>query len=525
MTISGDIVKVNKKLEINTDWIVKELGVGESFDVVQRDIILAGRKAALFYINGMVKDGIMVEILISMSQLKREDLFPDAFLKVYKQYLSHIQVENLDDLHEVVDKILMGQIAMLVDGIEQVFAIDVRQYPARGPEESDLERVVRGSRDNFVETLLFNTGLLRRRLRDPKLRTELFQVGSRSKADVAVVYIKDIANPRLVELVKERIKAIKMDGLPMAEKSLEEFINPGSLWNPFPRVRYTERPDVVATHLLEGHVAVMVDTSPSVMILPVTMFHHLQHAEEFRQAPVIGTFMRLVRFIGVAISVFLPALWLLLALYPALLPPGLAWIGPKEMGSIPLLGQFLLAELGINMMRLAAIHTPTSLATALGLIAAVLIGDIAVSVGLFNAEVILYVAIAAVGIFSTPSYELGMANTLVRIALLIGVGLFGLTGFTTVLLAVFILLVTTKSFGLPYLWPLVPFNGSALLDIFIRPPVPLQNLRARVLQPLDIDRQPFPEPARKPLSKQRLHRLEKQQITRSKLKDDGRDEK
>ncbi|MDN5344813.1 MAG: stage sporulation protein [Clostridia bacterium] len=529
MTILGDIVKVDRKVDVNVNWIMQELGVDQSFDVIRRDITLAGRRATLFYINGLVKDEIMTYILTSFSRLEEEDLTPNAFLKVYKKYVSYIQVEDLDDLHKAVDKILCGEIALIVDGFNKVISIDVRKYPARMPEESDLERVVRGSRDNFVETLLFNTNLLRRRVRDPKLRTEILQVGSRSKTDVAVVYIQDIANPRLVDTIKEKIKAIKMDGLPMAEKSLEEFIFRGSFWNPFPRVRYTERPDVAAAHIFEGHILVMVDTSPSVMILPTTLFHHLQHAEEFRQLPLIGTFLRTVRFLGVIASVFLPPLWLLFSLQPELLPPNLAWIGPKKLGAIPLAWQFIFAEMGINLMRMAAIHTPTALATALGLIAAVLIGEIAVAVGFFNPEVILYMAIAAVGIFSTPSYELGMANTLMRIALLIGVGLFRLPGFVAVTMGTFLLLMTTKSFGLPYLWPLIPFNGSALKDIFVRPPVPLQKLRPRVLHPLDLDRQPYPEPARKPLPREAAGQQEKRQQEKEKriwpeFMDDG-DEK
>ncbi|MDK2820202.1 MAG: stage sporulation protein [Clostridia bacterium] len=504
MTITGDKVQVHKKIEVNVDWISRELGVGESFDVIKRDIIFAGRKATLFYINGLVKDDVMTYILTSISKLERENLVPDAFLKVYNQYLSHIQVSAVDDLHEVVDKILTGELAMIVDGFDKVFSIDVRKYPARNPEESDLERVVRGSRDNFIETIIFNTALIRRRVRDPKLRTEILQVGSRSKTDISVVYIKDIANPKLVKTIKKRIQDIKMDGLPMAEKSLEEFISPGSFWNPFPRVRYTERPDVAAAHLLEGHVLVMVDTSPSIMILPATLFHHLQHAEEFRQAPLIGTFVRAVRFIGVAASVFLPPLWLLVALQPNLLPPNLKFIGPKEIGHVNLIWQFLFAELGVDLMRLAAIHTPTSLATALGLIAAVLIGEIAIEVGLFNPEVVLYMAIAAVGIFATPSYELGMANTIIRILLIIGVGLFGIPGLVAILLATMILLLTTKSFGLPYLWPLVPFNLRAIKDILIRPPVPLLKLRSKALHPLDMDRQPYPTVARRPLNQKQV---------------------
>ncbi|GFN23426.1 spore germination protein [Thermanaeromonas sp. C210] len=500
MTITGEGVKVSRKLEVNVEWLNKELGVNESFDIIRRDIRFASRQASLFYIDGFVKDEIMLFILRTLSGLDREDLAVDAFKKVFEQYIHYIEVEALDDLHKVVDKILAGGVAVVVDGFEQVIFIEARQYPARNPDEPDLERVVRGSRDGFVETLLFNTNLLRRRLRDPRLRIENLQAGSRSKTDIAVAYIKDIANPRLVDMVKKRIKAIKIDGLPMAEKSVEELITPGNWWNPFPRVRYTERPDVAATHLLEGHVLIMVDTSPSVMILPVTLFHHLQHAEEYRQVPLVGAFLRWVRFLGVGVSVFLAPVWLLFALDRSLIPPGLEWLGPNRIASMPLMWQFLLAEGGINLMRMAAIHTPTALATALGLIAAVLIGEVAVAVGFFNPEIILYVAIAAVGIFATPSYELGMANTLVRIAAIIGVGLWRLPGLVVVTMGTFLLLLTTKSFGVPYLWPLIPWDWRSLKSILLRSPVPLQNLRPPALQPQDEDRQPAP--AYKPLLEQ-----------------------
>ncbi|HHP51338.1 MAG TPA: spore germination protein [Moorella mulderi] len=483
MAVLGEQVRVDRKLNVNVNWIMEEMGVGQSFDVIRRDLEIAGRKATMFYVNGLVKDDVTTFILTSLAHLKPRDLTLGFFKELYNKHISYIQVEEEDDLHQTVDKIVCGQIALLIDGFDRAITIDVRKYPGRLPEESDLERVVRGSRDNFVETVLINANLLRRRIKDPKLCLELLQVGSRSKTDVVVAYLKDVANPALVDRVKEKIKAIKMDGLPMAEKSLEEFIGTSSFWNPFPVVRYTERPDVAATHLLEGHVIVMVDISPSVMILPATLFHHLQHAEEFRQLPLVGTFLRLVRLIGVFLSVFLAPVWLLLVLDPRLLPPSLSWSGPKKMGAIPLMWQFIFAELGIDLMRMAAIHTPTALATALRLIAAVLIGEIAVAVGFFNPEVILYMAISAVGIFATPSYELGLANTLVRIALLLGVGWGRLPGFLMVMAMVLMLLLGTKSFGLPYLWPLIPFDASALKDLFLRPPVPLQKLRPRVLHP------------------------------------------
>lgn len=517
MAITGEEAKVAQELEANVEWLNKELGVKESFDVIRRDIIFAGRRASLFYIDGFIKDDIMLYILRRLSELEREDLAPSPFKKTLQQYINYIEVDTLEDLHQVVDKVLAGGLALVVDGFAQVIIIDARRYPARNPEEPDLERVVRGSRDGFVETLLYNTNLLRRRIRDPRLRIEVLQAGSRSKTDIALAYIKDIAHPRLVEEVKRRIKAIKIDGLPMAEKSVEELITPGNWWNPFPRVRYTERPDVAAVHLLEGHILVMVDTSPSVMIIPATFFHHLQHAEEYRQVPLVGAFLRWIRFLGMMVSVFLPPVWLLLALNRDLIPPGMEWLGPKKIAAIPLVWQFILAEGGIDLLRMAAVHTPTALATALGLIATILIGEVAIAVGLFNPEVILYMAVAAIGIFATPSYELGMANTLVRVIALLAVGFWGLPGLVAILLGTFLLLATTKSFGVPYLWPLIPWDWRSLKSILLRSPVPLQNLRPPILKPLDEDRQPAP--AYKPLPWEERETLEKRASQEAKLQD------
>jgi stage V sporulation protein AF len=410
-------------------------------------------------------------------------------------------VEEVQYLEDVVDKVLAGPLAILVEGSEQALIMDARIYPVRSPEEPDLERVVRGSRDGFVETLVFNTALIRRRIRDPKLRMEYMQVGARSKSDIIVCYIEDIANPDLVQSIKDKIEFIQIDGIPMAEKSVEELITPGSFWNPFPKVRYTERPDVAAMHLLEGHVLVLVDTSPSVIIAPATYFHHLQHAEEYRQNPTIGVYLRWVRFIGVAASVLLLPLWFLLANNPELLPPQLAFIGVSKPGEVPLIWQFILAEIAVDMIRLATIHTPAALATSTGIIAALLIGELATRVGLFSQEVVLYIAIAAIGTFLTPSIEMANANRLVRLGLIILTALFRVPGFVIGVVVTFAVLALNKSFGVPYLWPLVPFNAKALGGVLVRTPVSMRNTRPSVLKPIDRDRQVVAAPARKRLSK------------------------
>lgn len=494
--------KVNKKLAENIAILDRELGVEKSYDVIRRDILIAGKKAVLYFVDGFAKDQIMVLILRSLTRVSKEDLTVEPLEKLTAKFINYIETDLSQQLNRIITAVLSGSIVLLVDGLEKGIIIDAREYPARGPEEPDIERVSRGSRDGFVETLVFNSALIRRRLRDPKLRMELFQIGERSKTDIIISYIEDIANPDLILEIKEKLQAIKIDGLPMAEKSVEELIVSGSQWNPFPRVRYTERPDVAAVHLLEGHVLLIVDTSPSIIIFPTTYFHHVQHAEEYRQNPSVGVYLRWVRFFGIISSLFILPLWYLVSVQPELLPPSLKYIGPEKIGNIPLLLQIIMAEIGIDLIRMAAIHTPSPLATALGLIAAFLVGDVAINIGLFAPEVILYGALAAVGTFATPSYELSMANRYIRFVILFSTALLGLKGFLLGTVGVLIFLSSMKSYGIPYLWPLVPFNWRALKSILVRSPVPIQNIRPEILKPIDKTRQKgggiIPSPVKKP---------------------------
>ncbi|NLJ33269.1 MAG: spore germination protein [Firmicutes bacterium] len=482
--------KLTKKLQDNLDYLKEKMGVGQSFDVIVREMEIAGKDAALIFVDGFVKDEVMF-IMKYLFQLQREDIVPQTIDKLYKKCVVYFEVDRVDKSSEIIDNVLAGPVALLVDGEREAIIIDAREYPARGPEEPDIERVTRGSRDGFTETLVFNTALIRRRIRDPALRVELIQVGQRSKTDIALVYIKDIANPGTVDLLRERIGEIEIDGLPMAEKSVEEFLTLGT-WNPFPQVRYTERPDVAAVHLLEGHILILTDTSPSALIAPATFFHHIQHAEEFRQNAAVGAYMRWVRYFGILLSLIITPLWLLLVLKPGILPPGWNFIGPKEPTPVPILLQLLLAEVGVDLVRMAAIHTPSALATALGIIAAFMIGEIAISVGLFTGEVVLYMAIAAVGTFATPGFEFAFAIRLIRLFLLLAVALFHLPGLLIGLVLFLFLLLRTKSFNVPYLWPLFPLDAGALLDIFIRWPIPYKVTRPSILRPRDPDRLPAP---------------------------------
>ncbi|WP_421379827.1 spore germination protein [Bacillus salacetis] len=478
---------VSTSLKENTDYLKNLLAVDKSFDVIQLDLYYAGRNMAMYLVDGFVKDDIMHYLMKLLADLDEEQLDGDTLQKLMKTYIPYVEVEEADDLNNVADMVLAGPTALVVDGIDKVILIDARTYPVRGPQEPDMERVVRGSRDGFVETLVFNTALTRRRIRDRSLRMEYMQIGRRSKTDIVVCYLEDIADPALVDKIKNDLSKVDTDGLPMGEKTLEEFIS-GRHWNPYPMVRYTERPDTAAAHLYEGHVCIMVDGSPSVLITPTTFWHHLQHAEEYRNKPMVGAYLKFVRFIAVWASIFLLPLYYLFAMQPELLPAGLEYIGPDDSGEIPLIFQFLIVEIGIDMLRMAAIHTPTSLATALGLVAALMIGQVAVEVGLLVNEVILYLAVAAIGTFSTPSYELSLANRIIRIVLLIATAIFGVYGLVIGIAVWILLLSRIKSFGVPYMWPFIPFNWRAMRDVLLRSPMPLKNRRPRFLNPQDPDR-------------------------------------
>ncbi|HHT45983.1 MAG TPA: spore germination protein [Firmicutes bacterium] len=487
--MSQDKTFVYPKIEDNIEHLRKELGIGVSFDVLLREFKIGRKKVAFVFLDSFSNGEVIIYIMQTLLSVKQEDIVPNPLEKITAKILPYGEITFVDNLEEAVNEVLGGPLIFLIDGEKKIIILDIRQYPGRQPDEPDIEKITRGSRDGFVETMLFNVALIRRRLRDPKLRVEGVTIGSRSLTDIALIYIKDIINPNILEEIRGRLLKIDVDGLPMAEKTVEEFIT-ADFWNPFPKVRYTERPDVAAVHLLEGHVCIVVDTSPSVMIAPVTYFHHVQHAEEFRHNPIVGVYIRWVRLLGIILSVLLVPAWLLIADYSQMLPESFQFIGPKEEFALPLFIQFILANIGLDLLRMASIHTPSPLSTALGLVGALLIGDIAVTVGIFVPEVLLYIGLVAVGIFSTPSWELGLANRLVSLLLLLLTGLFQAYGFAAGLLIVFVRLATTRSFGIPYLWPLLPFDGKALFSVLFRKPVPIKGFRPSFLKTRDTDTSP-----------------------------------
>ncbi|PSL43307.1 stage V sporulation protein AF [Salsuginibacillus halophilus] len=470
-----------EKLEANKKEMIDRLGIGTTFDVGIRSFQICGRELQLYFVQGLVEDRHIIEILEQLMRLDDEQA-PRNVQKAVEERLPDVQVEYKETFEDCITELLSGLLVIFMEGKDEAFIIDVRFYPGRTPEEPDTEKVVRGSRDGYTENIIENTALTRRRVRDERLRNEIMRVGRRSQTDICVSYIDGVADPDLVDIIKKELEAIDVDGLTMADKTVEEFLVKQG-YTPFPLVRFTERPDAGAQHLFEGHVLIMVDASPSVIITPTTLFHHIQHAEEHRQAPAVGTYLRWIRFFGMIASLLIVPLWLLFVLAPDMLPAGLEYIGPEDEHNVPIFVQLIFAEVGLELLRMAAIHTPDPLATALGLVAALLIGEIAMEVGLFSAEVILYAALGVIGTYATPSYEFSVSMKMMRLFFIFMIGFFQAPGFVVGATLLFIWLVSIKSLNKPYLWPFLPFDPLAMRDLFVRRAVPNEKVRLRIANP------------------------------------------
>lgn len=470
-------------------YIKQQFGEGESFDFVYKTIFIRQLPVLICYISGLVQNesitvmlaNLQKELVVSLSDEEEQEQLRSSEETDPQYFKAHFNYHGIDEVNSR-DDFLVGILSGRVGFVTQdgyAYLAEFRNYPGRNPEEPDNEKVIRGSRDGFSENIIINAALIRRRIRSPELRMNLQQVTNIGKTDVAVVYMQDLVNESHLSFVKKRISEIEHDGLTMADKALEEWLFKQK-FHPLPFVRFSERPDIVAAHLLEGHIAIVVDTSPSVMLLPTSLFQLLMHAEEYRQAPLIGTVMRLLRYFAVLMSLLLIPLWYLFATHDELLPKSLQFIGVAEKSEVPLYLQLVIADVGIEFLRMAAIHTPTPLSTAMGLIAGVLIGQIAIDVGLFSGEAVLYTAIVALFSFAIPNYELGVSVKIFRNLLLAVTALFGVNGLFIGVFLLFTYIASLRPMQIPYLWPLLPFFPRAFLRVLIRFPMTSDELRPYV---------------------------------------------
>lgn len=471
--------RVAPDLEQNVRFVDDALGIGTSWDIVRKPFSFGGLRMTSYVLNGYFMTIHVLVLLQNVEQLVKDYVAEHSTGPVdmcdLVQYLNtripFVQVQTLTDMHQVLHFILSGPMVTFIDGCDQALLVDTRVYPMRSISPPQIERVVRGPHDSFTETMLLNVAMIRRRLRDPRLRVELMQIGSRSQTDVSLLYIEDVTNPDLVKRIREKLKAIQADTVAMGEQAIVEHIS-RIRWNPYPLARYTERPDVAATALIEGQVVIIVDTSPEAIIAPTTFFQHLQHPQEYHSNPLLGTYLRWIILIAVFASIFLPGVFLLFNAHPEWIPPRLAFFKADRSDPLPLWTELVLVEFALDVMRLAVINTPVSLASSVSIVSALLFGQFASAIHLLQPEVLVYMGFVMIAQFATSSYELGEANQMARFWVIGWTAALGWPGLVIAALGWFIYLGCTRSFGVPYLWPLWPLTWrNGLREVLIRAPM------------------------------------------------------
>lgn len=420
--------KVGASFEENTSYMDQVLPVKESFDVIRRDMIIGGRDAAFYFIDGFTKDESMLKIMDSLFGVKEEEM-PDDATEFSRQFVPYVEVDVIQEFDEVLRNVLSGVTCLFISGYEVCIAIDCRTYPARSVGEPEKDKSLRGSRDGFVETIVFNTALMRRRIRDPHLVMEMTEAGQSSRTDIAICYMQDRVDEELLQNVKSRINSLQVDDLRMNQQSLAEAIFKRKWFNPFPKFKFTERPDTAAACLLEGKVVILVDNSPSAMILPTSIFDIVEEANDYYFPKITGLYLKCSRAVIAFAAVFLTPLFLLFMQNLDWLPDVFTFVAVKDVVNIPLIYQLLILEVAIDGLHLAALNTPSMLSTPLSVIAGLVMGEFSVSSGWFNSEVMLYMAFVAVANYTQPNFEFAYALKFMRIMLLILTAWFNGIGF------------------------------------------------------------------------------------------------
>lgn len=455
-------------LKENMDFLNRKLDIDKNFDLVYRVIQIGGREACMYFVDGFCKDELMQKMLQRFMDIKPEEL-PENAHEMSKKCVPYVEVDLQSDFSQIIYFIMSGVFALFIDGYDQCILIDSRTYPARSVSEPEKDKALRGSKDGFVETIVFNTALIRRRIRSTNLRMEMFHAGNSSQTDIVLCYMENRVDQKFLEQIRKRIQNIKVDALTMNQESLAECLYQKKWYNPFPKFKFTERPDTASAQILEGDVVILVDNSPSAMITPTSVFDVIEEADDYYFPPITGTYLRLTRFLIAILTYLLTPTFLLLTQHLEWIPAGFTFIEVKDTVNIPLIWQFLLLELAIDGLRLAAVNTPNMLSTPLSVMAALVLGEFSVNSGWFNSEVMLYMAFVAIANYTQASYELGYAIKFMRILALTLTALFDIWGYIAALLVMVIALVSNKTIsGKSYIYPLLPLNLKRLARRFIR---------------------------------------------------------
>lgn len=464
--------KLTGSLQGDMDRMNRILDVEKNFDIIYRVIRIGGKEACMYLIDGFCKDDLIQKLLQYFMDLTPAKL-PEDMHGLSKQFTPYVEVDLDDNYDTLIRSLLSGMFLLLIDGYDKALVIDARTYPSRGVEEPEKDKTLRGSKDGFVETLVSNTALIRRRIRSTDLHMEMLTAGESSCTDIALCYMKGRADEAFLEEIRRKIRNIRADSLTMNQESLAECLYHRKWYNFFPKFKYTERPDAAAAQVLEGNIVILVDNSPSAMILPTTIFDVLEEADDYYFPPITGTYLRVTRFLISLLTYLVTPTFLLLMNHPEWIPEQFSFIVLQEEPNLPLIWQFLVLELAIDGLKLAAINTPNMLSTPLSVMAALVLGEFSVNSGWFNSEVMLYMAFVAIANYTQANYELGYALKFLRMITLLLTQWFQLWGYIGGIgLSLLAVCCNRTVSHRSFIYPLIPFDWKKLKSRLIRTRLP-----------------------------------------------------
>ncbi len=414
----------------NIEWFQQHC---QCYDLSVRSVISRDTTYYLLFVGGITTSGSVQPVIQGLAEDPESLIFLNA------------SVSSAESLEEAYQMMLQGQTIVFKQNSMLCAVVDTRAIPGRTTSEPSVEKSIRGARDGFVETLMLNLGLIRKRIKAPDLRIQRYCYGTQTQTDVAVFYVDSLVRRDVLDDLTARLKRINQSLNLQSERELANHLY-GQWFNPYPHVRFTERPDLVCIHLLQGQIAILVDHCPTAMLVPITLFECTSQIEEITQPHLISLMLRFFRTLGLLISVFLLPVWICM----------LSFHSFYELAFF--VAQILAVDLIIEWVRLSLIHSPSILSSMLGMISVFILGETAVNFGAYTQEMLIFVAISNVGNFVTSSYELSMANKLTRFFLIVCTLFFQSAGLAIGIFVTILILLCTDNGPLSYLYPLIPFD-------------------------------------------------------------------
>lgn len=480
-SVEENVTYIKNLLVDNSDYVFRQFDAGEW-------------KAAIIYIDGM-SDKVLLNDYVMESLMRFSEIYEvNDVSEIANKVLTLTDFRKVDKMKDAVNASLAGEALLILEGLDYIYVVASRAWPARGVGEPSSETVIRGARDGFTDTIRFNTALVRRRIRDTRLRIKATQVGARSKTDVAIIYIDDIAKKDLVQDVENRINKIDIDAI-LDSAYIEQLIEDNK-YSPFPQIQSTERPDVVSAALYEGRVAILADNSPFALIVPATLPCFFQSPDDYYQKWMHASGIRILRTLALIMALIIPALYVAVSTFQtSIIPAKLAYSIAASRAGVPFPAfiEALIMEISVALLVEAVIRLPKPIASTIGIVGGLVVGQAAVSAGIVSPIMMIVLGLTSMTTFLTPNYSVVLALRMARIILILMASGLGIFGIVIGMLLLLIHLIRLESFGTPYLAPFVNTHKSDFKDMFLRYPFQFFKDRPKYLRPNDKIRQKVSE--------------------------------